>query len=229
MIELFLTALENLFYLTIRKIFDYVSLKFPFKLIFLDIYMWFSYLFSSPFSLAKREGTTIGGRAPQGVLSEDELTYGETLYLTAYKILERVGVTSADVFLDIGCGRGKVVFFVDYFYNIPAIGIEVLPTFIKKALKIKQILSFKNSMFLRGDFREVALPSSATIVYCSGTCFTSSTFKQLILKLESLPRLSKVISLTHPLDTSFLSLRAKEELHFSWGKGTVYYYSKKEF
>ena len=58
---------------------------------------------------------------------------------TPYSALEELGkkyeVKSSDRFVDFGCGKGRLPFYIHYFYNAAVLGIEMNETFYKEAIE----------------------------------------------------------------------------------------------
>ncbi|KAF0249504.1 MAG: hypothetical protein FD167_1098, partial [bacterium] len=100
-----------------------------------------SYFSDGPYSIVRKEGK----RAP--VLPQN-LTYGETPCLTIRKILQELELKPSDHFVDLGCGRGLTVFFVNQYFHIPATGVDIIPTFIRRAKILAKNLGLTQVKFI---------------------------------------------------------------------------------
>src|SRR5689334_11733546 len=78
--------------------------------------------------------------------------YGETPLTTWAKIAEHCGISKNDRFVDLGCGRGRGVFFLSSYIGCSAIGIEQIPEFVEKAQSIAILFRHPNVQFLCGDY-----------------------------------------------------------------------------
>ena len=69
-------------------------------------------------------------------IDTNELSYGETCLRTVDTILKRVPIRPTDSFMDLGCGKGKLCFYVHTRYKLPVIGVDTIPSFIEHAKSI---------------------------------------------------------------------------------------------
>lgn len=83
--------------------------------------------------------------------------YEATPYAALEKLIEQYEFHKGDCFVDFGCGRGRVAFFIHYKYNIPVKGIEANSetfvealqneqTYRKKRKHIKAPITFQNGL-----------------------------------------------------------------------------------
>lgn len=214
-------GIGNLFYnigLSIAELLQMGSRSWWWRLRFL---LFFSYLSDGPYLLVKREGK----RAP--VLPQN-LIYGETPCLTIKKILEDAEIKPTDHFVDLGCGRGLTVFFVNLYFQIPSTGIEVLPTFVKRAEKLSKSLELKNIEFIRENLSWVTLEQigKGTIFYLTGTTFEDELLAKIASRLELLPVGIKLITLSDAIPSTQFQVTKVKSYYFSWGKTDVYFQEK---
>src|SRR5262249_54594786 len=139
----------------------------------------------------KREGR----RAP---VDWQNLVYGETPCLTMRDMLAELSPGESDHFVDLGCGRGLALFFVRLYYGIPATGIEVIPSFVRRAERIARRLKLTKIYFLRENLAWVTLDEigQGTIFYLAGTTFEDDLLNKIAERLEMLPPGVKLITLS---------------------------------
>ncbi len=59
--------------------------------------------------------------------------------LTSLEVIARECQLSVrDVVFELGCGRGRTCFWLNQFIGCAVIGIDYVPAFIEKALKVKR-------------------------------------------------------------------------------------------
>lgn len=216
--EVLFISIENSLYNLIQKVKEFFLFFPDMRFLCLDILLYFIYLFSPPFRLRNSEGKDLP-------LSFDELIYGETYYFTARDILKKVNFKSDDVLIDLGSGRGKMVFFTSIYFRAHAIGIDILPTFINRSNYLSEKLKLEDTKFILSDGRTFDF-SSGTVIYLAGTCFSDSSVSLLLKSLETAPEGSRIITLSYPLKAEYLKLISKETKYFSWGKSTVFFHEK---
>ncbi len=160
--------------------------------------------------------------------SGEELTYGETSFLALAKAIDCIPkIQRKHRFIDLGCGRGRLVFFANIHFGMPAIGIDILPTYIKVATQLAKRFNlpdcrFANANFLNDDFK---LPAGS-IYFIAGTCLSGSSWKTLIRKLQAIPERAYTISTSIPIHAPEFKPIQKLVVPFSWGKGTLYIQQK---
>lgn len=178
--------------------------------------LWKKYLFINPYYLCKRHLRS---------LNLEDQPYGETTLRSLDHILARAQICEDDYFVDLGCGRGKLVFWVNCHYNCRSLGIDLNPIFMQHAKAITQQLSFAKVEFSEGAIEDFDL-SKATVLYLYGSAFTDDFLYELTKKLQSLSQNTKIISVSFPLN-DYCQLPAFEtidamEIQFIWGSSTVY-------
>lgn len=183
--------------------------------------LFLSYLSDGPYMLVRKESR----RAP--VLPQN-LIYGETPCLTIKKILEEVGLKPSDRFVDMGCGRGLTVFFVNQHFQIPTIGIDLIPTFIRRAEVLVKNLGLKKIRFIKENLSWVTMEQigDGTIFYLTGTTFEEELLAKITYRLELLPIGIKLITVSQALNSTYFQLIKVKPFYFSWGKSDVYFHKK---
>ncbi|MFA5879938.1 MAG: methyltransferase domain-containing protein [Candidatus Margulisiibacteriota bacterium] len=161
-----------------------------------------------------------------GIKDIGELTYGETPYFSLAKVFKSIPIKKTDIFYDLGCGRGKLVFFVRKNYGIPSFGVDIIPTFIKVANKFAQIKKLKNIAFFEDDLKVFDF-SKGTIFFMAWTCLNITTSKKITENLAKIPKTSFVITTSAPLNHPDFTITKKFKVLFTWGKGHIYINQKK--
>lgn len=219
----------QLFFIGVANLFYNIGLSIG-EMLWLGRYGWWwrlralmfvNYFFQSPYSAIKNEGR----RAP---VAMQNLIYGETPCLTMRKILMEVAPRASDHFVDLGCGRGLTVFFVSLYYSIPATGVEVLPSFVKRAQKIARLLGLSSIEFLRENLSWVTMEQigRGTIFYLAGTTFEDELLAKIALRLEQLPKGVRLITLSEAIPSEQFQVTSVKPYYFTWGKTDVYFHEK---
>lgn len=159
---------------------------------------------------------------------EQKYVYGEIIRKGVDTIIEKINKyrkpTDKDVFIDIGCGAGKLVLHTAIKSDIKTlVGVEVVKERVRYAKYIQnQISPDKSVFFIEKDIRHFDL-SIATIVFMNALCFDINLIEHII---ESLPKGCNFIT-TH-LVPSCKILKEEFEVEVSWSKNKLklYYYIK---
>ncbi len=138
--------------------------------------------------------------------------YGETPFSTLYQIAKAIDLKPTDHFFDLGCGRGRGVFFLSHFFGCRATGIDLTSSFITRAKK----LAHNKVAFHCQDFLKTEL-SEATCIYLYGTTYPDSMLHAL---RDRLPTKGRVITVSAPLQG--LSVTKTLTLSYPWGRGEVF-------
>lgn len=197
----------------LRVIFRYYSHWAFFKI---DATLLFSYLCANPFRISKRFLLQKG--------EPDIYTYGETPLTTLDVISQASGLTSRDVVLEMGCGRGRTCFWLNQFVGCRVIGIEYVPAFIEKAEKVKERFHVQGVEFRLEDLFHADL-KGATVIYLYGTCFSSEQIDRLIEQFIQLPEGTKIITVSYALteyqpEAPFVILK-QFPVSLTWGGTTA--------
>jgi len=152
--------------------------------------------------------------------------YGETPYYTAKEIIKTAGISEKDVLYDLGCGRGKFLFYTSLFTKARCIGVDLIPTYIKIAQDITEKAGIRNLNFFEEDILNVDL-STATVVFVNGTYFSPETHEGISMNIDRMKSGSRFISSTVEYDNPKLEHFATRNLLFSWARTPVYFYRVK--
>jgi SAM-dependent methyltransferase len=186
-----------------------------------DLHLAKAYQSISPFSLSYQFALKS---------NEEHLhTYGETPLTAIYPLLKRWGISHHDLFLELGCGRGRMSFFVASIFGCFVRAIDYHPIFIEKAQQIasqhpKLSISFICQDMVDADFSDVSA------VYLCGTCLSDSLIESLADRMKTLSQAAKIITVSFSLldycpDDFILIDRATA--FFSWGCADVFLQKKR--
>jgi len=152
-----------------------------------------------------------------------DFRFGETPWCTGEAILREAQIGSQDLFVDLGCGRGKMVFLAHLLSGAKSRGVELLPTYVKIARRMAGQLHLTGVTFQQRDFTQVNL-HDATIVYVAGSVFEPETHETLLELVSQLREGATWMSVgwqcTHP----DLVLISENNYLFSWGRENLYRY-----
>lgn len=183
----------------------------------LDRSLMSKYILRSPYRISKR--------FLQKRREKDIYTYGETPLGTFEKMAKAVNVKPLDHVLELGCGRGRGVFFLSHFYNCNVTGIERIPQFIRVAKHVAHRFEVENVSFLCADMFEVDWPK-ANIIYLFGTCLEEGEIKRVIDKLKGFPKGTRILSVSYPLidydQSDTFKVTQDFSVSFPWGETSAY-------
>lgn len=90
--------------------------------------------------------------------NDSEMIHYESTPVSALlELVERVPLTPADRFVDIGSGLGQVALLVHLLSGVEAVGLEVLPAFVEQARREGAALGIAGATFVQGDARSADL------------------------------------------------------------------------
>jgi SAM-dependent methyltransferase len=177
------------------------------------------YLFTNTNRLIRQESSTTG-------YPDENFIYGETPCITVRNMI-KISCRSRDcLFIDLGCGRGRTVFYYHFLTGSNARGYEIIPTFTTKAERIREKLRVKDVEFINMDILDADI-SDACLVYVAGTTFSDKFTDKLNNRLQELPEGTVIITLSSSLPSTSFEQFEKKKMFLSWGKSTVYFHRKK--
>lgn len=151
--------------------------------------------------------------------------YGETPLTTLNSILAKANITKEDKFFDLGCGRGRTLFFVSEYLGADATGIEVIPYFVEKGNALSQKFDLAHVHFIQGDYLDADL-SSATVVYLFALFLTEEEELRLIKALSRMPKGARLLTVSFPVEEidkgGHFDRSANWEEPFNWGSSEVF-------
>jgi SAM-dependent methyltransferase len=142
--------------------------------------------------------------------------YGETPLRVLYAMAQAVHLQPSDHFVDLGCGRGRVVFFLSHFFGCKATGIDLTPSFIRRAQSLAKTHLRTNVSFHCRDFLAYDL-KKASCIYLYGISYSEECLREL---RNRIPPTCRVITVSDPL----FKARPSQELEvcFPWGRGSLF-------
>jgi SAM-dependent methyltransferase len=193
----------------------YRNLKFAHA----DLLLLMLYLFRNPFRMARRFLIKQG--------SVDSFSYGETPLTTFGEIIKAAELSPSDKVVELGCGRGRTLFWLKAFVGCEVVGIECVPGFVTRAQKVVKWCGWKGIDF-RCENMFTADLSEATVVYLYGTSLSDREIERLITLMKRLPSGAKVITVSYPLTdyirdrNPFLVPTHTLDGAFPWGTTDIY-------
>lgn len=150
------------------------------KFALLDLTYSLVALFSNPYRVCRKFLQKKG--------AENIYAYGETPFSTYEKIAKEAHLTSDDVWIEMGSGRGRGCFWLAHFMKCQVIGIEWIPKFVHLSQCIKLLFRVKNCTFQKSSIEDAAL-EKGTLIYLYG-----------LWPEISIPSKAKVITISEPLE-----------------------------
>lgn len=158
----------------------------------------------------------------------NNFTYGEILRNGVDEIINKINkykkVSDKDVFVDIGCGCGKLIIHTAIKSDIKTfVGIEIVPQRLRYAKSIKEevLPEHKSIFFIEKDVKDFDL-SIASIVFMNDICFDYDTRSDIFNRLS---KGSHFIT-SHEIKSCKI-LKEEFVVDVSWGdKLKLYYYIK---
>ena len=151
-----------------------------------------------------------------------DFRFGDTPWFTAQDILREAELGADDNFVDLGSGRGKMVFMANMFFHCPATGIELLPTYIKVARRIARRAGCSGVSFLQQDFLSADL-SQATVIYVCAAALCEETLDDVLLLVNTMKSGARFITVGWRPQKPQLDFLKEKEYIFSWGREIVYF------
>ncbi len=198
-------------YICLRHCFFY--LRYP-QLAKVSLVMWIYYQHYYSLSKLATEKKKTGK-------NDQELTYGETPFHTIERILNKCNFKANQRFIDLGCGKGKLCLFVSLRFPLSVIGIDIMPTYITIANKLKEKLMLKKIEFYCQDILDFEL-NKGDIFYISLTCFSKEMRRKIQKRFESIEKEFYIISTTYPFTSDFFKPIYEGTVNYSWGNGSIY-------
>lgn len=155
---------------------------------------------------------------------KDPYVYGQTPIKTLYDLGKRLDLSPGDTVLDLGCGEGRALFFLSCYFGCQGIGIDIVEEFIRKANKITYDFGLGNRLtFEWGSIDTHTIPH-ADVIFLAGSCMENELLCRLCAKLKKLPKETKLITVSFPLEEIADGFIIQEEIEadFYWGKTSLF-------
>ena len=147
-------------------------------------------------------------------------TYGELTFQGAQTLIAHLHLGSRDVFIDVGCGVGKLAFQVAMSTPATVIGVEVVKERFDQAQYLRNEtpdIPRDRVLFVNADATTFSL-NHATVVYMCSTCFPERLIKSVVSNAKPGTRIVAATPLTGPV-----MLLSTLTLEASWSKQVPFY------
>ncbi len=184
-------------------------------------FVWMDFLLAIQYSLRSPYRISKAFLKAQG--ADNIHAYGQTPLSVLDRVARECRLVSKDIVYDLGCGTGRTTLWLGSFVRCKAIGIDFLPTFVRKAQWVKRYgnahrVTFRNEDMMKADM------SDATAIYLYGTCLDDDSIERLIEKFKRLPARTKIVTVTYPLSDFSDAFTTTKQFYgrFPWGKTPIY-------
>lgn len=157
----------------------------------------------------------------------DSIWYQTMSYSEIFTILHSVRLEPSDTFIDVGCGKGRVVCCAAQFKVLEVIGVEIDKSLSdiaqRNALRIrrhKSPIRIINSSSVDFDYRD---GSAYYLYHPFGASTLSKTLQQIKKALELYPRKIRIVYVC-PVHESVLDHTDWLECYDSWEKQTIVFH-----
>ncbi len=150
-----------------------------------------------------------------------EFTYGEISYWGINKAFNDIPKTKLNSFLDLGSGKGKLVFFTSLVFNMNTIGIEINKSFVKFAKYLKLLFNVNNAAFIHTNITNYTLPD-VDVYFFAGTCFSQETLNHIKHQLHQKTHHFYIVSISNPFQKEDYRIMSHYNVPCSWGATSLY-------
>jgi SAM-dependent methyltransferase len=164
-----------------------------------------------PFMRGYEETATRASMASLGLEHPDRVNYSASPWWTLRWLLRRSDVEPSDVFLEYGCGKGRIVLDAATRYPFKrVVGVDLSPELTAVARELvereRPHLRAREVTIETADANEFRVPDDVTYVYLYNP-FSGATFarvcENLVASLDRAPRAMRIIYL-HPAEEDVL-------------------------
>jgi len=177
------------------------------------------YLLSNPYRVCRRYFQHV----------DDDQVYGETPLTSFAQLLKTLELKEDDVLLDLGCGRGRLLFWARSFSPCQLRGVDCVPAFIRRARWISRLSLMPGIRWQCTDILDVDL-EGASHIYLFGTTLSDDKISLWLDKLKALPSGVIVMTVSYSLldygASKEFSLVQRSELAYAWGNATVFIHQR---
>jgi hypothetical protein len=151
---------------------------------------------------------------------KESFTYGETP-LEIYKIMPKY-LKPGQILIDLGCGRGKGLFYLNQGFHITCMGYDAIADFIEEGSKVLKACQIEGILLFHQSLESLSFCCEGAI-YLAGTCFEDDLLETLAKHFnEKRPQL--IFSLSTALIEYGLNGYSVEEIpvFMPWGKTSLF-------
>ncbi len=113
------------------------------------------------------------------------------------RLFDRFGITDRDVFLDLGCGKGKAMWYVAKYPFGKILGVEWSEELVKVAKNNFRRLGLSRCEVIQGDAGQFHIPEEVTYIYMCNP-FPEMVMKEVMERIrESLERKRRKITIVY--------------------------------
>ncbi|MBM3191796.1 MAG: class I SAM-dependent methyltransferase [Chlamydiae bacterium] len=149
--------------------------------------------------------------------------YGETPLVVYDKMAFLWGLKPCDIFLELGCGRGRGLFFLSEIYRCHCIGIEWVEEFVDRTEKLIHTQGVTGVEVYHGDFLQ-KIPLQADFIYLYGCMLEDEEIVALCGLLKDQPSIAKIVTVSFALQEYDPEFRVQDNFktRFPWGETEVF-------
>ena len=168
-------------------------------------------------------------------ISKDELIYGDTPILTAYKLFKQAGVFDKNNnkkfnFYDLGAGRGWMILGAKFFGAKISAGCDINPEHVALSKNILKKIGCEISLENSNKIKLNNKNKPVTHAYLAWTTWSRISRDKICENLRNLEEKARIITLTWEIDlTKFVEFEEikRGTSFFSWGLANFYIYRRK--
>lgn len=157
----------------------------------------------------------------KNIYTPSELTYGEVSFYGIQKALNEIPKKCHHSFIDLGCGKGKILFFTRLIFKLNVTGVEINKKLTRLGRFLKTILCIKKTHFIHTDLGSIILPD-ADIYFMAGTCFSDNTLAHLRNEFEKKNHHFFILSTTYPFMEEIYRINKIIKTPCTWGFDLIY-------
>lgn len=156
---------------------------------------------------------------------EVQKIYGETFFTTLDAIAKAVELSERDIVYDLGCGRGRGVFWLNAIHGCRAVGVEINPAFVIEARRIQKKAGIDGVEFILANLMDIDY-EEATVIYLYGTAFSDEAIVRLVERFKGLKPGTRIVTVSYALtdymEAPLFELEQRFKGKFLWGYANIY-------
>ncbi len=173
-----------------------------------DLSMGFLYIFANPYRICRRFF--------QKKRENDIHVYGETPLTLWAEIAKNAEISSADQFVDLGCGRGRICFWTSLWTGCKTRGVDWVPSFVDRGRFLARLFGISHLRFDCAGISQISL-KEATVVYL----YTYHSDEEKI-DFHEMPLGGRIITVSEPLIKSGFFIHKSMKALFPWGETDIF-------